>query len=96
MAAERPLSESEIRRLEELSEQLARDDPRFAQRLSLPGRRAAVTVVLALVGSVLFVEGLVVTSSSVLAGVCCAVVGLGVLAVSGGRAAQITRPRRWG
>lgn len=92
MSQERPLSESEMRRLDELAQQLARDDPRFVRRLHAGTslrRRAVVTFVLALVGAVILVAGLVTTAISVLAGACFAVAGVIVLAVSGWRAVHV-------
>ena len=89
-----PLSEDDQRRLDEIERGLQRDDPKFAAGQSLERlrfRRMIAAGVVVLIGVVLLVVGLVLSSTAPVVGVVISVAGF--LTMVGGAAVLIRRRR---
>ena len=81
-----PLSDDDQRRLDEIEQSLARDDPEFAARVNVQWRRRRLlgAITCFAVGAVLLIAGLVTTHAVIVIGVIIAVAGLGAMVAAAG------------
>jgi len=89
-----PLSEDEQRRLDEMERALYRDDPKFAAGQSLQrlrSRRLVAAASVGLIGMILLVVGLIMSTLSPVVGAIISVTGF--LSMFGGAAMTARRPR---
>jgi hypothetical protein len=90
-----PLSDDEQRRLDEIERALYHDDPKFAAGLSLQRlrrRRIVAAAAAVVIGMVLLVVGLVLTSAALVVGLIISVAGF--LSMVGGAESIIRRTAR--
>ena len=91
-----PLSENDLRRLDEIEQSLTRDDAQFAARVSVQWRlrrRLLGAITGFAVGAVLLIAGLVTTHAVIVIGVIVAAAGLGAMVAAAGVLVYGPRPR---